>query len=267
MFHSYAESLIIFIIVSTLLITLLISFITYIVYQYQQKQNAYYKNLEELKAVHENEKLQSQVEIQEQTFENISREIHDNIGQKLTLAKLNLNTLSLENPGQLEASLNDSIAMISEAISDLSDISRSMSSEVILNNGLIKALEFEVAQLKKSSIYHINLLVTGDPIFLEAKKELILFRIVQEALNNIMKHAFANQIELLLHYGQQEVELNITDNGNGFASNSHCIYGTGIANMKRRAELLNGLFGLASSPGTGTTITIKIPIDEKNGSV
>jgi len=255
------ESLIIFIIVCTLLIVLLISFVTYIVYRYQQKQNAYFKEVAELKIAHENEMLQSRVEIQEQTFENISREIHDNIGQKLTLAKLHLNTLNFNDHTKAAIQLNDSVSMISEAINDLSDISRSMSSEVILNNGFIKGLEFEVAQLNKSSLYRIGLAVSGEPVFLEAQKELILFRIVQEALNNIMKHASATVIDILLTFDKELMELCINDNGKGFVKSNDST-GTGIANMKRRAEWLKGKFIVNSFPGIGTKIKIEMPIYE-----
>ncbi len=265
--NSSAENLTIFILVCTFLIILLISFVTYIIYRYQQKQNAYYKDLNKLKITHENEMLQSQVEIQEQTFENISREIHDNIGQKLTLAKLHLNTLNLENTDKAAVQLIDSVEMISEAINDLSDISRSMSSEIILNNGLIKALEFEVAQLNKSKVYCIKLAVYGESVFLDTQKELILFRIVQEALNNIMKHAFATEIIISLKYNIEFVELDICDNGKGFINGDACKKGTGMANMKRRAEWLKGSCHVHSEPGTGTTIRIEMPIHENEGNI
>ena len=262
MFSSTTESLLIFIIISTLLIVLLISFITFIVYRYQQKQNVYYKDLEELKIAHANEMLQSQLEIQEQTFENISREIHDNIGQKLTLAKLHLNTLNLNDTGKATIQLNDSVSMISEAINDLSDISRSMSSEIILNNGFIRALEFEITQLNKSGLFKLKLQVTGEPVFLESQRELVLFRIVQEALNNIVKHAAARAITIFLHYNEQLMSLKITDDGKGFANGKNVETGTGLANMKRRAGLLQGNFTINSQLGNGTEINIKIPLYE-----
>jgi len=262
--NSPTESLIIFIIVCSLLIVLLISFVTYIVYRYQQKQNAYYKDLQELKVAHENEMLQSQVEIQEQTFENISREIHDNIGQKLTLAKLHLNTMNLYDAGKASIQLNDSITMISEAINDLSDISRSMSSEIILNNGLIKALEFELVQLNKSGLFKIGLSIQGEPVFLDAQQELILFRIVQEAINNIIKHALATKIDIYLCYGQEKISLHISDNGKGFLYDADSKNGTGLANMKRRAAWLHGVCMINTEPGAGTKINIEIPIHENN---
>ena len=260
--YTSTESYLIFIIICTLLIILLVSFVSFIIYRYQIKQNAYNMEMEEMKIEHENEMLKSQVEIQEQTFENISREIHDNIGQKLTLAKLHLNTMNLNDNAVATASLNDSVNMISEAINDLSDISRSMSSEIILQNGLIKALEFEVAQLNKSSLYKINLLVNGDPFFLDSQKELVLFRIVQEALNNIMKHAAAKKIEITMNYFSDHVEMHIKDDGLGFVNGPGCFKGTGIANMNRRAGILKGHCIVISNPGEGTQIKIEIPINE-----
>jgi two-component system, NarL family, sensor kinase len=256
------QNLVIFIIICTLLILTLISFVAYIVYRYQQKQNSFYRDMEELKAKHRNEMLQSQVEIQEQTFENISREIHDNIGQKLTLAKLHLNTLTLGDRVQAASRVSDVVLMITDAISDLSDISRSLSAEIIEQSGLIKALEFEVNQLNKLSLYNINMQVVGEPVFMDAQKELILFRIVQESLNNIMKHAAASVVQIKLNYQKHMLLLGINDNGKGFSTNDPTYWGTGIANMKRRAGWLNGQCVLQSTPGCGTSITIEIPVYE-----
>ena len=255
--------MIIFIIVCTLLIVLLISFITYIVYRYQQKQNAYYKDLEELKISHENELLKTRLEIQEQTFENISREIHDNIGQKLTLAKLHLNTLDFRDTNKAVTKANDSVELISEAINDLSDISRSMSSEIVMENGLVKALEFETTQLQKSGLYKIRLVVRGNIMFIDEKRELILFRIVQEALNNIIKHAAANSIDIQLRYDTETLTLDIGDNGKGFNCDQNTKQGTGLINMKKRAILLNGKCSIQSAPGSGTNVIIEIPFHEQ----
>ena len=138
MFITETQSIVIFLVISSILILFLASFVAFVIYRYQQKQNIYFQNLEELKVEHENLLLRSKLEMQEQTFANISREIHDNIGQKLTLVKLHLNTLDLLDIKRIPFQINDSVTMIGEAIGDLSDISRSLSSEMILNNGFIK---------------------------------------------------------------------------------------------------------------------------------
>ena len=257
------QGIIILIVGITILLLLLISFIITIVYKYQQRQNAHFKDIETLKTSHENTLLQSQLEIQEQTFQNISREIHDNIGQKLTLAKLYLNTLDNADRNKTLSQVNDSVNIISEAISDLSDLSHSMSSEIILNNGLIKALEFEVIQLEKSGKYTINFSATGSTIFFDSSTELLLFRIVQEVLNNIVKHANASIIDINLHYITTLLTIQVTDNGKGFFIDENNT-GTGLSNIKKRAAMLNGNLVLNTRPGMGTTIKIEIPQHENN---
>ena len=266
MFNSVPENVLIFLSACTLLVLLLTCFITLIVYKYKQKQNTYFQSLEELKIAHENDLLKSKLEIQEQTFANISREIHDNIGQKLTLAKLRLNTLNLFDENRAALQITDSVTMISEAIDDLSDISRSLSSEIILNNGFIKALEFEVNQLNKPGLYSIKLKVTGETIFLESNTELVLFRITQEALNNIVKHAEATDICISLHYEKIKLTLDIMDNGKGF-ENIATSDGNGLANMTRRAKMLNGVCEINSIRGGGTSIKIEIPLYESKQNI
>jgi len=259
MLKAPTEFVIFFIVISVLLILALVVFISLIIYRYQQKQNIYFKDIEALKTSHQNTLLQSQLEIQEQTFQHISREIHDNIGQKLTLAKLHLNTLNYTNTDKTIEQVNDSVNIISEAINDLSDLSHSMSSEIILNNGLIKALEFEVAQLAKSKIYKISFTAGGEPIFMDAHAELVLFRIVQETLNNIIKHAAASQISIDLHYDKTLLTMQVNDNGRGFKVNE-AVTGTGLQNIKKRAAALKGCLHINSKINDGTQIKIEIPL-------
>lgn len=257
------QGIIIFIAGVCLLLLMFVSFIITIIYKYQQKQNSYFKDIERLKISHQNALLQSQLEIQEQTFQNISREIHDNIGQKLTLAKLHLNTFSPEHSA---IQINDTVKIIGEVINDLSDLSHSMSSEIILNNGIIKALEYEENQLRKSGLYEVDFSVSGEPVYLDSNTELVLFRIVQEALNNIVKHASANSIEMHLHYNEELLTIEIRDNGKGFVFTDN-IKGTGLQNIKKRTALLNGEMMISSKPVGGTNLKIKIPLDGKESEI
>lgn len=263
MHNSSTQGIIILIAGSSILLLLLISFIITIVYKYQQKQNIYFKEIEILKRSHENTLLQSQLEIQEQTFQTISWEIHDNIGQKLTLAKLQLNTLPYININELKKQVQDSVNIMTEAISDLTNLSRSLSSEIVLSNGLIQALELETSQLKKTGIYQVGFAVTGNPVFLDKDTELMLFRMVQEALNNVIKHAQAVAIDIELHYTSSTLILQIRDNGKGFNS-QQTTNGTGLHNINKRAAILKGRLSISSILGTGTLINIEIPLDNDN---
>lgn len=257
------QGIIILIVGITILLLLLISFIITIVYKYKQKQNAYFKEIEALKTYHKNTLLQSQLEIHEQTIQNISREIHDNIGQKLTLAKLYLNSFDYNDRHTATQQISDSINIIGQSINDLSHLSHSMSSEIILNNGLINGLEVETAQLSKTGIFKVQFSATGSTIFLDSNTELVLFRIVQEVLNNIIKHARASVIDINLHYTATLLEMQVTDNGVGFTIDKNNT-GTGLLNIKKRADMLKGKLVINSSPGHGTIIKIEIPLHEYN---
>ncbi len=262
MLKAPTEFIIVFIVVSVMLILGMAVFIATIIYRYQQKQNAYFKDIETLKISHENILLQSQLEIQEQTFQTISREIHDNIGQKLTLAKLYLHTFDFADMKKARLQVNDTIDIISEVITHLSDLSRSMSSEIILSNGLIKALEFEAVQLAKPGVHTINFSATGNPIYLDIDTELLLFRMVQEALNNIVKHAEATVIHIKLYNAANQLVIQIHDNGKGF-NITETRPGTGLQNIKKRAAMLKGYVSINSSD-IGTKIKIEIPMYDSN---
>lgn len=261
MFENGAHGIIFVLLLYCLLVITLIALLTFIVYLYKQKQAHYESRISEFNSLLEKSILEAQLEIQEQTFQHISQEIHDNIGQKLTLAKLNLNRLDSRFLGENINSVNNTIQIIGEVISDLSDLSRTMSSEVVLQNGLIKAIEYEITQLNRAGIYKLKMQVIGDGAFLEAKRELILFRVVQESLNNIIKHAEATEITIRLHYANTSLRLEIHDNGKGYRLEEKDGKGNGLSNIRRRASILNGRCHINTSPGNGTMIQIEIPID------
>ncbi len=229
--------------------------------RFQNKQTENQSKIDELKLEHELNLLRSQLQIQEQTFQNISREIHDNIGQKLTLAKLQINTINTSEFIDLNSTLMEISKLITDSLNDLRDISRSLSSEVILNNGLIKALENEINQLNKLFNYNFKMKLTGEVLYMSAETELTVFRIIQESLTNTIKHAEATSVFLDLHFVDNELHILIEDNGKGFDISSIKDF-NGLNNLKSRTQSLQGLIEINSQPLIGTTIKIKIPIYE-----
>jgi signal transduction histidine kinase len=229
---------------------------------YQRRHIAYQKGLETLKSDFEKTLLTTQLEIQEQTFQNISREIHDNIGLSLTLAKLNLNTIDWNDTSHSQEKVGGSINFISRAIEDLSYISKALHTGFIEENGLLKALELEINKIQKLGIFEIRYDVTGSPVYMKTQKELVIFRIIQEVLNNCIKHAEATAITVLLHYQSTHVEVELTDNGKGFTRRPASTYtgkGTGLMNIVKRAAFIDGTCQVNSFPGKGTIVLMKIP--------
>lgn len=229
----------------------------------KQKQNEMLLKEQRLHSQFSQTLLQSQLEIQEQTFKNISQEIHDNIGQALTLAKLNLNTMPAASEEQ-QQKITTTKELVSKAIVDLRDLSRSLNTDYIADMGLLRALEYELSVVHKSSGIKTELETAGEPFRLEQQKELILFRIVQEALNNTIKHAGATLVKAVIHFKPDELELLITDDGNGFTmpadqKDGNTSAGLGLRNMQNRATLIGAGFSLLSTPGKGTEVKIILP--------
>lgn len=248
-------------VLGTITFFVLVSAFFLIFNQYQRKRHIHLQEKKILESQFSQTLLQSQLEIQEQTFKNISQEIHDNIGQALTLAKLNLNTMPAASEEQQEK-IKTTKELVSKAIVDLRDLSRSLNTDYIVDAGLQNAIQYELGLISKSSSIATHLQSAGEPYRMDKQKELILFRIVQEVLNNIIKHAAATTIHTEIAYLPGKLELTITDNGKGFAlpdQQQENDQGLGLRNMHNRAKLIGASLSLSSTPGNGTTVKIELP--------
>lgn len=213
----------------------------------------------------EQQLLQTQLEIQEQTLHIISQEIHDNIGQILSLAKLNLGMMDTTKPDTLPQKIEDSKNLVGKAIQDLRDLSKSLNTDYVTDMGLLRSIEYELEMIRKSGAFVADLQVEGHPVPLAAQQELILFRIIQEVINNIIKHAKATRIGVQVTYQPNEFMIRIVDDGKGFdltplnaGQNSN--FGLGIRNMHNRARLVGAEFSITSTLETGTIVSITLPL-------
>jgi two-component system NarL family sensor kinase len=232
--------------------------------EYNSKSLSLQSNIEELKLNQEKMILETEIEIQEQTFQFISREIHDNIIQSLSLAKLNLNILDINNPKEMPLLVNKSIDLLSKSLIDLNHLSKSLDADLISNHGLLHALEYELEKWSISPKIKVAMNVIGDAQYLKTSTELIIFRIIQESLSNIIKYAEATKIQISIIYKETMLQCTISDNGIGFnpekvISNKKAGEKAGLINMKKRAEMVNGKFEIHSTLHSGTTILVHIP--------
>jgi signal transduction histidine kinase len=207
--------------------------------------------------------LSTQLEIQEQTFSHISREIHDHVGQRLTLARFYLSSIKDKNDDAVLSLSDTASQLIGEAIADLKQLSRSLTSSLIEDNGLLFALEQEVDRIARLVNWKIELRVSGDSKFISTGSELIIFRIVQEALQNIIKYAEPSKVDIEFSFTETDVALTIQDDGKGFDPlllSQNPSGKSGLANMKKRSLLLNGTMDIESSPGNGTKLSFIFPL-------
>lgn len=231
---------------------------------YRKRRIRHRKDMEEAKLIFSQTLLQTQLEIQEQTLKNISQEIHDNIGQVLSLVKININTMNCDEPDLLQGKIDDSKTLISKAIQDLRDLSRSLNTDYVVEMGLARSIEYELELIKKTGSFETLFSIEGNSYRLEQQKELILFRIVQEVLHNIIKHAKASLITVALQFEPEKFVLTVADNGIGFdisglKENNYAGTGLGIRNMHNRAKMINTDFIINSDLTKGTTITLTFP--------
>src|SRR5688500_6182604 len=150
--------------------------------------------------LHQQELLNARLEIQEQTYRNISQELHDNIGQALSLVKIHINTVDIDDSQAAREKLAESKNLLAKAIQDLRDISKTLNTDFINEVGLVKAIDQQLQLLKRTGLYSTELFLKGDIYNQEPGHELFIFRIVQELLNNIVKHAEATQIRIAMNF-------------------------------------------------------------------
>jgi signal transduction histidine kinase len=238
------------------------AFILTILFLHKKKQIAHVHKLKEVEAHYERNILKTQLEIQEQTFQHISREIHDNISLSLTLAKLYLNTLDQCSQEVSSDKIKSSIDLLTKSINELSDISRGLNSNIVVQHGLVKAVEDELQRIRQAGLFEIKYFLDGDPVFMNNQRELIIFRIIQEAFNNIIRHAKATEAQLRIHYKQPHLQILVRDNGKGFeAGETNFKRHAGLKNMETRIKMLRGIMKIQSSYGTGTSLSFLIPIE------
>ena len=237
----------------SIIAVVLAAFIVLLAYLFTNRKNKLISEKKLMQTQFQQSLLQTQLEIQEQTLKNISEEIHDNVGQVLSLAKLNLFTF--ENTS--EPKLQDTKNLVSKAINDLRNLSRSMHGDIIAQLGLQQSIANELAIIKNTRQFITKLNFSGKAYKLDPQKEMVLFRIVQEALNNSIKYSKAKNISVGLNYESTCFLLTITDDGTGFDTLNTT--GIGLKSMQNRSALIGAVFSLDSQPGTGTTISIELP--------
>jgi two-component system NarL family sensor kinase len=241
------------------LFTLLLFFITLFVLVNKTKQRRSYMEKKELEYKFEKELLITRIEVQEQALNLVSQEIHDGICQVLGRVKSNLYAMAYNiNIDDSVDLVQESTTLVGNSIEDLRNISHVINPEYIRKIGLEEAIQKELQYLKSFYKIEIKLDLVGEPLPILKEKELITFRIVQQALANIVKHSKATEVTVRIEYSESCFLMTITDNGTGFDTETDGSKGIGLINMKQRAQLINGIFDVESSPNKGTKISLRV---------
>jgi two-component system NarL family sensor kinase len=244
----------------------LVGFIVTMLFQYQRRQHRHEKQLAQMKDLYEQEVLRSQLEIQEETLKMIGQELHDNIGQVLSVVKLSLAILPIDKDHEAYEPILNSRQILNKAALDLSDLTKSLHSDRIAQIGLVEAIRFEMENVRKSGLMEVECEVIGSEYDFDGQKSTFLFRMFQEMLNNILKHSQAQKVTVnLLFTEDNRFVLTLADNGVGFdveakRNSVSSSSGVGLKSIFNRAKLIGADLDMKSIPGKGTTVTIQLSL-------
>ena len=258
------EEIIHTIIISTLMLLFFAVFVVVAILKYRNKSKEFVERENTVKI----ELVKATLEAKEQTLEDLSEKIHIDIQQSLSLAKLNLNKVLL-HPDKIEVAKIIKIKeLIVNTIEEVKSLSKDLDPKYITGHTLEENILRQLKRVEEKAELQTIFKTSEEEISINKEKQTFIYRIVQEAINNILAHAGATLIKIELKNNTNEFVITIEDNGKGFNETSlknkenKISTGIGLINMKNRTKLINGTFLIKSKPNSGTKITLKIPYND-----
>ncbi len=228
---------------------------------YNSRKKKHQEETERMRHAFRTELMQTQMEVQEQTLKTIGNDLHDNINQLLGLMTITLSAVDLSDKDKAAEKIAAAEALARRSIREIRALSRLMHGEELVGKGLPHAIAFELDWLEKSGRYQIHRTgnLTGMPKHPET--ELFVFRIFQETLHNIIRHANATSVTVEQSWQDQTLTLRLIDDGAGFDVEAALAQpsGMGLQNIRKRAAMIGGAAVIRSVPGKGSSVTITVP--------
>jgi signal transduction histidine kinase len=254
------EYTLVIIVFNVFLLAFIAAAITFVV-QYKNKKRENQARLVQQEILHQKEILSTEVEIQSQTMQHIGREIHDNVGQKLTLASLYTQQLAYENKTpEINEKIENIGDIINQSLAELRHLSKSLTDKTIENGNISDLLRQEFAKIEDLKKYKLNLAIDLDKLTLSYKTKSVIVRVTQEFLQNSMKYANCKTLSISATKEGDHLKIILADDGVGFDITTLKDKGIGLVNMKKRIELIGGRYLLESKEGDGTKLTVEIPL-------
>lgn len=235
-------------IISTGLILIIVIALIILFTTFQSKKNVLVEERKKTQEEFEKTIAETQIEIREETLRNISWELHDNIGQLLTLAKIQLQSATVENIQEVSNT-------ITKGLTEVRALSKLINPEAMSTIDLRDAVQLEIDRFNRLNFIASTLEISGKERDIEQKSSIIIFRILQEFFSNTIKHARASKLKVTLAYGETDLLITAKDNGIGFLSEEKK-EGIGLINIKNRAKLINATAQFTSEKNKGTILEI-----------
>ena len=260
--QSETTKIAILVVLATLIFLLMPVFLIMYIRSYNRHKKNHILEKQHMQQQFEAEMLQARIEVQDNTMQAIATELHDNVGQLLSLTTLTLNSINLDHSDKATVKIENSLSLVNKSIKELRELAKLLHGEQIVENGLGNALQQEINWLEKTGSYELQ--VSNQLHNLQENspdKDLIILRLLQEIINNIIKHANATSISFNAYYEDKKLYLNVEENGVGFNFEKAKANkaGLGLSSISKRIEMINGKLALNSTPNKGTNILIEIP--------
>ncbi|SDR67903.1 histidine kinase [Gramella sp. MAR_2010_147] len=225
---------------------------------YQRRKNKLLKEKYQAEQDFKEELSNARLEIQETTLKNVSWELHDNIGQLLAVASMQLNLLNKKVIEDNQKGFQEAKRLVADSLAEVRSLSRSLNNEVIDYVGLENSVKNEIDRFNRLGVLEAHLVSEGEYYDVKPEDSIILFRILQEFFSNVIKYAGASQLEVKFSYCPDFLEILAVEDGKGFDMTQEKS-GAGLLNMHARAKMLNTNFSLNSSIGKGTSLSLRYP--------
>ena len=217
------------------------------------------KSLEQLRALAA--RLQ---QVREEERKRVAREMHDELGQACTAIKMDLASIgrkTTKRQTQLRAKLDLAMQLVDAMISTVRRIASELRPRTLDDLGLATALEWQAQEFQRRTGTRCSVDLPAEPLALDAERSIAIFRIFQESLTNVARHAYATEVQVRLEMHGDELIFRVSDNGRGFdATQASARQSLGLVGMQERALLLGGQIEIRGAPGSGTTVSLRIPL-------
>jgi signal transduction histidine kinase len=258
----YEREIAIFLISTTLVLIILIVSIFYVVNSYRKRRQSHIFEKQKMKEEFEKDSLLAETETQQSLMKQIGEELHDTVGQRLTLAYLQVQNLKREiKEEKIIRHLNDHGNIIQSSLQDIRNLSKLLNNEMLENYGFGEAVRQELIRIKEADICNTHFSQTGERyIFPNKNSDMILLGICREFIQNSLKHAKPLHITVMIEQNESGLKLTCADDGKGFDVKQLMNHsaGQGLNNIEKRARLLFAETKWESGPSPGTTLTLQI---------
>lgn len=246
--------LIIGIAITSLMIVLFIGMVLFLLVLNHNRRNKHRAEMAEVRIQHNEEVRRAEQEMMRQTLADVGRDLHDNIGQLLTVTRMGLIGLIHADPGNGKGTaVKDNL---DSTIAEVRRLSKTLDHDRWDHLSLEETVRQECERVTRMGDVDVRFTASGGPSTVTGDQKVVLYRIFQEAMNNALKHAQARSLQVRIEENADGLRLTVQDDGRGLPPDMSSSNGQGLSNIHRRAELIGYRCAITSAPGAGTTITL-----------